>query len=330
MNMKWCAFTGALMLLFVVAALTHQVVSQDPPGVTSRWWDGTRQSVEKFYDNGKPSLRIEYGDDGKTVLSYTKWSRNGAVVLQKQRQEDGTLEEKEFTDDGKTLLHYVLWNGDGQSFRIEREYSPYPDSLGKLTSEEVKTPDGRLTIERRSYYPPGVLSSETKILDDGWGDNQNDSYSNGKLVSRSILRGSGDQIQIRFHDNGTMASRSTVFAFNHSSTGEFFDDQGRPTVMRETSGDHPMDPVVSLYHAGKLKYKQVFNHFSLERLEEYREDGTLARVKHFKDGKIVREEQFDGSGKTVVSEKSGGKFDSIDGRLLESGDSDSSIRERGI
>jgi antitoxin component YwqK of YwqJK toxin-antitoxin module len=103
-------------------------VVQNPPGVYTRWYDGTTQRIDKFYPDGKLQSTTVYGDDGKTVLILAEVTDAGAIVHSKVRREDGKVEEKRYSDDGKILLKQTIWVGDGSYFLARREF--FPD--GKL------------------------------------------------------------------------------------------------------------------------------------------------------------------------------------------------------
>jgi antitoxin component YwqK of YwqJK toxin-antitoxin module len=350
MTIKWCTFTGALMLLAVLCTHMQQSVTSDPPGVTSRWWDGTRASEVKYYKNGQMSARTIYGDDGHSVLSSMRWNPAGAVTYSLIRQKDGTVEEKAFSYDGKVLLRYRLYNGDMQSTRVVREYS---DDTGKIVQERIWTPDGKQMIESREWDRLGRLSFESRIMDNKWADNVTDYYQDGKLSRRTILRGTGEQFEIRFGSNGKMSTRTMYNGFTDDASEETFDGNEQLLYSRESFGRQPGLAFYRIYENGKLKYKQTFKSGELQNVEEYtpgspelvrtiyvdanrrvvavhrfRSDGTLSVVKTIKDGNVVKQQRYDSTGKTVVSTDASGEPEVIDPDAT-AGAASASTRRRG-
>ena len=342
MKIRWCAFTGALMLCFVSATYLHQAVSRDPPGVTTRWWDGTVSTKSVVYPDGKPRSFVQYGDDGETVLHMQVWNHNGVLIQEKIRKAEGTLEENQFSSDGKTLLRYRLWNGDENSYQLARDF--YLD--GKLQMEDVRTEDGTNTKRKRTFDTDGRLYNEYRILDNA--DQQTDNYWDGKLTSTSIFKANSDQVTISYYQDdglpaGQMASRDTQVFWNHSSKQERFTEDGQLAYSLTTDNDsRDRAGLASIYGKGKLKYTQHFSSWELASTEEfsvdtglltrqivldpqsnraylvklYRADGSLARTKSVREGKVVKQADYDSSGKDIVSEQQGGEPEIVAPKLL--------------
>ena len=340
MKIRWCAFTGALMLCFVLVTFWHRAVIQDLPGVKTRWWDGTTQSIEQLYENGKPQSFTQFGDDGKTVLLLREWTPAGVLVHEKLRLPEGTLEERMFSNDGKIVVLYRLWNGDEVTFRIKRRY--FDD--GKLSQEEIRTDDGMTTKHRRTFTYDGSLAEEFRVLDNA--DQQTDNYYDGKLNSTSIWKANSDQINISYYrenglPSGLIESRQTIVAMNHSELTEQFAKDGQLIWSQFRDGDHPGVATISSFVTGKLRYEQSFTKWNLESVKEfspqtglvvrelfldplgavlkvalYRADGTLARLKHMAGRRVTKQLDYDASGKAVVAEQDGGEPESIERKLL--------------
>jgi antitoxin component YwqK of YwqJK toxin-antitoxin module len=368
MNLKWCAFTGAIMLVFVAATFYHEEVSKDPPGVVSRWWDGSLQSVEVKHSNGKLANRMTFGDDGVTVLTLEEWDWAGVLTHSKIRRKDGRVEEKMFSEDGKTVSFYKLWNGDELTYVIERKFHPN----GKLASETIMTEDGLVAAEQRMFEENGNLRMERRVLDNA--DQATDMYANGKLMERSIFKANGDSWNEQFDENGNLHSRSKNVRLDGSSVFETFFADGKvksrseekvgkslleqfdangKVVLRRENGSTSMINV-TVFEGEKVKLRQYLKGWQLARTEEvstatgfttraidieyskpnkqsfqsptpiarrvelYRADGTLERVKLLKDdGAVAKTTEYDSTGKTVTSEKEGGEAEKIDEKLLQ-------------
>lgn len=369
MNLKWCAFTGALMLAFVALTFVHKEVSQDPPGVVTRWWDGTLQSVESKYDNGKLARRTTYGDDGKTVITLEEWDWSGALTHTKIRGKNGRVEEKTFQEDGKTVASYKLWNGDELTFVIERRFF----RSGKVATETINTEDGLTTVEQRQFEENGQLRVERIVLDNA--DQATSMFNNGKLTNRSIFKANGDSWDEQFDENGKLQTRSKQVRLDGSSVVETFfpdgkvssrseeklgkslmerfDASGKLVLRRENDGKSRSMTNVTVFDGDKVKLRQYLKSWQLARTEEiststgtitraidieyikpkkpfesptpvarrvevYRADGTLERVKLLKDdGSVAKTIEYDSTGKTIASEKEGGEAESIDQKLLQ-------------
>lgn len=229
MSARWCAFTGALMLGFVLVTFLHKAVMQDAPGVTTRWWDGTLNTVDKHHANGQVASRTVYGDDGKTVLAYQEWTIDGALVRQKIRQKDGRVEEKRFSVDGKVLLNYALWNGDERSFVIKREYH----DNGKLSSEVIMTEDGQHAQHRRTFSSDGSLEEEYKILSNA--DQETISYLNGKPARRFVFKANGDTETTAYYPSGAIRMSERTIRLTGAREVKCFSEDGRLLT-------DPMDP----------------------------------------------------------------------------------------
>jgi len=220
MKLVWCAFTGALMLLSVLVTHQQRMAAEDPPGVITRWWDGTMQSVDRTFPDGKPYLHTEYGEDGNTILVHKEWSRQGALVHQQLRLKDGKLEEKRWDYTGKTLHEYTLWLGDGSSFTIQQLYH----ANGVLASEVTKTEDGLLTNREVSWDRLGRLIGEYHIRSNA--SHERKSYDEGRLVSKRTDFGSGDWEEITYWPNGNPRFRVYYTKLTGKLTEESFNQDG--------------------------------------------------------------------------------------------------------
>jgi antitoxin component YwqK of YwqJK toxin-antitoxin module len=335
MSIKWCAFTAALMIAFAVFTFQQKAVLQDPPGVTTRWWDGTTQSVETLYPDGKRQSLTIFGDDGTTVNALGEWTPEGVLVHTKIRQDDGTVEEKLFEQDGKTLQGYTLWNGDERTMRIQREYYS-----GKLTSEVIYNEEGSFPKLTRRFDFDGQLQQEIRLLDNA--DQQTDHYRDGKLYSTFIFKANTDRVNISYYaPGGPMYNKYTDVALDHSQIQEYFAQNGQILWRREVAGDGQLGTfVISAFENGVLKLKQTFSASQLLVVEEFspsgqpvrslllrsgrtvtdvkrfRDDGTLETIKHLDNGRVVKQTTYDASGKDVVEQKDGGDAENIDSKLL--------------
>jgi antitoxin component YwqK of YwqJK toxin-antitoxin module len=334
MTLKWCAFTGALMLAFVFATLIHKGVTADPPGVETRWWDGTVASKEVRYPNGKLAMRVEFGDDGTTVISLKEWNEHGALIHSKQRSiEDGTVEEKQFTYDGKILVLHKLWNGDELTFRAERTFWP---NNGKISTETINTEDGLVPAEVRQYDREGNLQMERKILDNA--DAVTTMYSSGKVTSRSIFKANGDSWEEMVWGDGSLKYRSKTTRLDGEQESEGFTPSGK-LLFKATGNLQTKVREVYEPESGKLRLRQYYKGWGMVKVEEYsldtgrvtrayvidddrgivsavqqfRADGTLELVKQLDVGdKVVKTTTYDAAGKTIVSEQAGGTPENLD------------------
>lgn len=341
MNLKWCAFTGALMLASVFATFYHKEVNQDPPGVSTRWWDGTVQSRETRFSSDKLQSRTEYGDDGITVVRYQEWNWEGKLVHSKVRdKKTGQVEEKRFSDDGAVLVVHKLWNGDERTFLVEREFHP---RTGKLLSETINTADGLTAAEQRRFDDNGTLFMERRVLDNA--DQETKMFSGGKLRQRSVFKANGDQWVETFNDAGVMTSRSKEIRLDGDSVYERFSARtGKLVARRENNmNDRKQMATVSVFHDGeKVRLRQTFARGTLIKIEEFSietglptrtvvvvnnvaveaqlfgKDGRLERVKKLNsDGSVTKTIDYDADGKTVDSEKEGGEPEVVDPKLFE-------------
>lgn len=338
MTLKWCAFTGALMLAFVAATYVHKGVTADPPGVETRWWDGTTASKEVRYRNGQLASRVEFGDDGKTVITLREWNMQGALTHSKLRSiKDGTVEEKLFTNDGKILILHKLWNGDELTFRAERNFWP---NNGKIRSEVINTEDGLVPAEERQFDRNGTLNMERKILDNA--DQETRSFTDGKLRSAGIFKANGDLWQETYDDEGRVTMRQKSIRLTGASSTEGF-HKGKLIYTQESSNGR--DSSATIFKGDKVKRKLLYRDYNLIQVDEYsletglvkrtlmplqadfkivagevrlfRADGTLETVKVLnKDGTVKKTVTYDATGKEKLSETPGGASEAIDERLF--------------
>ncbi|MDZ4838314.1 MAG: hypothetical protein SGJ27_31405 [Candidatus Melainabacteria bacterium] len=337
MNLKWCAFTGALMLVFVAATFYHKEVTQDPPGVSTRWWDGSLQSVEHKYANGKLEQRTTYGDDGKTVLTYETWDSKGKLMHSKIRRKDGRVEEKLFREDSESLASFKLWNGDELTFVVEQKFG----RNGKLLSEVIMTEDGLVAAEQRQFDDKGNLQIETRVLDNA--DQETSMFSGGVRTARNVFKANGDSWSESFDEKGRLTSRDVRVRLDNSSVRETFAPDGKVTARSEHDGKPASLTHITVFEGDKVKLRQTVKNWSMVKVEEVsvqtglatrvlqfdqktstvnrveiiRKDGTLERVKLLDiEGKVTKTIEYDATGKTVASEKEGGDPEAIDPKLL--------------
>lgn len=339
MTLKWCAFTGALMLAFVAATYVHKGVTADPPGVETRWWDGTTASKEVRYRNGQLASRVEFGDDGKTVITLREWNERGALTHSKLRSiKDGTVEEKLFTEDGKILVLHKLWNGDELTFRAERNFWP---NNGKIRSETINTEDGLVPAEVRQFDRDGTLNMERKILDNA--DQVTRSFTDGKLRSVGNFKANGDLWQEDYDDEGRVTLRQKQIRLTGESITEGF-RKGKLIFTQKSSNGR--DSTATIYSGDKAKRKLFYRDYNLEKVEQYsletgrlkrvliagqsnfkivarevrnfRDDGTLESVKllDLKNGSVRKTFTYDATGQEKISEVDGGTPEKVDERLF--------------
>jgi antitoxin component YwqK of YwqJK toxin-antitoxin module len=238
MNLKWCVFIGALMLASVGVTFLHQGLAQDPIGVHTRWWDGTRDKADVFYPDGQLASSTTYGDDGKTVLTLKEWSRRGALTREKTRREDGKVYEKLFSEDGKVLLQETLWVGDESYFVGQREYH----DNGKLAMETIMTEDGRAPTLRRVLNSKGELLEEARILSNA--DHQVNEYKNSIVVRRQTFKANGDVvIEVFFEGTEIVSLRNTMIRLDGRVITENFDRSGKlienkPSISVDSGKDN--------------------------------------------------------------------------------------------
>mgnify|MGYP003384314554 CR=1 FL=1 len=333
LNIKWCLVTGALMLCAVVFTHMQSESSQVPPGVTTRWWDGSVQSVNSSFPNGKPQLRIEYAEDGKTELLRREWNSNGMLMIEKVRLPDGKVEEKEWYNDGKVLAHQIIWVTEGKSFQSKLNFH----TNGNKSGEEIRTEDGQSALSRKFFDESGTITSSYEVLPNA--DQREVEYSEGKMVQESILRGTGDVVYSIFRDNENLVNRSTRFKLDKRLIEEFFGNSGRPLYTKEVFPETG-ESIVSVFKEGRLLFKQHFKSGNLSEVTEYTGGKTIARViKLARDGSAeIRALRFDGTlqtvkeynpkrevtrtlnyatnGTTLESEHAGGTPDIFDNRLF--------------
>jgi antitoxin component YwqK of YwqJK toxin-antitoxin module len=323
------------MLAAVFATFEYKNVAQDPPGVYTRWWDGTTQRVDVFYPNGKLKSTTTYGDDGKTVMIDVQLTDQGAIIHSKVRQEDGKVLEKNFSEDGKVLLAKILWSGDETYFVARQEF--YED--GTLQSESIMTEDGQAPVSRRMFNPDGSLAMESKILANA--DQEAKQYLNGKVIHRSVFKANADKIDEFYRPaTGIISRRTTETALTKDVYNEVFDDEGNlvySSLLPAAGGN----VVNTVYFKGKIVLRQTASNFLLTTVEEfspgaanprrkieldgagnpvkvyiYRPDGTLARVKTLQDGAVKSQADYDASGTRVIHSQPGGEPETISPDLL--------------
>lgn len=320
MTLRWCAFTGALMLALVAATYMHQGATRDPEGVVTRWWDGTMESKEVRLSDGRLVHRVEYGDDGKTIITLREWNYRGALIHSKLRQKDGTVEEKVFNEDGKVLLLHKLWNGDELTFRSERTFR----SDGSIESETIMTEDGLVPAERRQFDRDGKLSMESRVLDNA--DQQTDMYRNGKVFNRSVFKANGDSWEEMLSDDGRVKMRSKSIRLTGERESEGFTPSGK-LLFRQKNDPQTNTSVREVFEGDKVRLRQYYKGWGMIKVEEisletgkvtrvygisedqgilasistFRADGTLETVQQLEVGdRIVKTLRYDAEGKNPV------------------------------
>lgn len=337
MNTRLCAFTGVLMACAVAFTFVHMSWVQDPAGTTSRWWDGSVQSRDTFYNNGAKRTHTEFGDDGKTVLVYREWERNGILVREKLRQDDGKLEDKAFDDYTGRMIAYTLWTPDEQEYTEKREW--YDN--GKLRSEEKKTEDGKQRLDIVLYEYNGAINQEAHLLPNG--DSVRRVFDLGKLVREEfVYSASGVQEINLYYDTGVKKTYAR-FTTDGSVLIETFSEAGDLELRREQANDQA-DILVTVFHKDKsirftqrinargdlveiVEYSPVSNKPKRRTLNPYnlpatvelfREDGTLSQVKKVgAGGKVLSQTTYDATGRSAVGTSSTGTNEQFDEILLK-------------
>lgn len=344
LNIKWCLFTAALMACSVGFSHLHTQTSQDPPGLTKRWWDGTAQSYDSAFPDGNPHLHIEYAEDGKTVLVRKEWNYAGALMHSKIVLEDGRIEEKEWYYDGKVLANHIIWLPGGVRYQHKRQFW----TNGNIQLEEENTEDGESNILKKTYDELGRITYSYQVLSNA--DQLKTYFSEGKKVSENRLKGTGDTVDSIFGADEELISRTTVLKLDSSRKEEYFGKSEKLVYLNERFPEKRKS-FASVYKKGVLQYKQHFQSGNLKEIHEftdgktlartisynsednavvkiYREDGTLSLRKEFNlKSEVMRTIVYDLDGKTVVSEKDGGEPEKFDERLFQSVDLQSLIEE---
>jgi antitoxin component YwqK of YwqJK toxin-antitoxin module len=338
-TLRWCTITGALMLATVCATYLHKQVAADPQGVETRWWDGTKKFEETYHSNGKVMTRTEYGDDGKTIITYREYDWEGRIQIEKIRLKSGNVEENQYLFDGSknVLISYTLWMGDQQKFLITRMFW----SDGSMRQEVVNTDDGLIPRHSRMWDRQGRLIQENQILQNA--ANQHDEYKDGKLAKRQTLFGTGDLVVQMFRPDGTISKEEKVIKLSGNAEHTYFDDKGKAVFGGEVWPDgteifvlykngvlaikHTATPdgqrfVEELNGDGKVTRKLVFDANGRPSVVYlYRGDGTLGREKHLRgpgnDTKVVKQLDYDATGKKVVAESDSGDSEKFDADVLE-------------
>lgn len=224
MRLVWCAFTGALMLLSVLVTHQQRTAAEDPPGVVTRWWDGTLQSQDETWPNGKPASHTEYGEDGKTILLQQQWTPEGVLSREFKRLKSGQAEERVWDRSGKILRLYRLWLGDQSTYIIERVYH----ANGLMQREETKTEDGMLVNSRSSWNAAGVIENEYHIMPNA--SHETKQYMDGKIFTKRTDFGSGDWEELNYFPNGNVRQRMYFTKLTGKLTEESFNEDGTPAL----------------------------------------------------------------------------------------------------
>lgn len=338
MNTRLCAFTGVLMACAVAFTFLHINWVKDPAGTSTRWWDGSVQAQDTFYSDGKKRTHTEFGDDGKTVLVYREWTRDGILVREKLRQEDGKLEDKDYGEYGGRLIAYTLWTPDEQAFTLRREW--FGD--GQLRSEEIKTEDGKQTLDITVYNYDGSKYQEAHLLPNG--DNVRRIYDQGKLFREEQTHPSSGLVEISlFYVESGVRKTYARFTTDRSSLIETFSEAGVLELRREQAND-TAEILVTVFNQDKsIRFTQRLTaggdlleiveyspatHKPTRRttspwnlpatVELFRDDGTLSQVKKVgAGGTVLAQSNYDATGKSVVSTASTGTAEKFDELLLK-------------
>ncbi len=337
MSLRWCTYTGAAMIIAVLTTYFLLPRDADPPGIKTRWWDGTLESEEQYHYDGKLFSRTIYGDDGKSVVKHEQWDPDGALRMSKVRLADGTLELHRYTPKGQ-VEQYQLRTGDDRLQLIERNYL----ADGKLSTEKLFSPDGSYMISYKRNFDNGQLRHSVTLTKTGE-QTEEIYYRSGKLKKQSNQSINGQAKTTWFYEDGKVLRKDSV-SREEGVLVETFDRNGQLDVRHVEKNDDP-NVYRTMFKDGKVSHKQTWKVFSnnrfhrLDLVEEYngkdkpvrsfeieddkvtsilyfREDGTRARRIHIKGSQVEREEEFDEKGDKVVKESKDGVIPAFDASML--------------
>lgn len=337
MTLRTLALMGVIMLVSAVLTLVQVHYTQDPIGVTTRWYDGTVELKETFFENGKLQTRTTYGDDGKTIITHEEWDTQGRVTHTKFRLPDGKVEAKYFHRN-KLQIHQIL-SGDMSYFLMERNYS----WNGNISTETFFTEDGKVAREKRHFYDNGNMSFEHVIL--GNADQRvTEFYEDGIPSNIRLLRGNGSTRIEKYRRNGYRSAEIELFTNfgNGLIDVKVFDEKGVLTEHSSRPGDGT--ETYTRFKERKPEFKQAFtvdehgrvNIRSVElfeagtdaptrkvsqhengglKVEIFAEDGSLKSIQHV-NGDVVLEQHDIGADNVPVKIEPG-EFKPIAQEVLE-------------
>jgi len=310
LNLKQCVLTGALMLAIIPLSYFQLSLVQDQPGQHTRWYDGSLESSEEFYSNGKPHLRVTYGEDGKTVLTLKEWAKDGVLVREKTRRPDGKILEVNYgfrSGNEAKISDERLWAADESFALAERTY--YPN--GKVQSETVMTEDGHIASLSRMYEENGNLKTEIRALENA--DMQGTEFNNGVPVRRELGKANGDHwVEIFYDGTEVVSQRQKQIRLTGEQISERFDKKGMLTY-RQSALNKVI--VVARYVGGKKVVEQTLRNYDVVEVRQYDADEKVTRqISLDSNGNVVQVEVYGADG-TVVR-KSNGAGESIDRSLL--------------
>lgn len=351
MTVRWFTYTSILMIVAVVFTLVQFEETKDPPGTTSRWWDGTTVQVETYYSDGKVQTRTKYGEDGKTVLKFEQFNNDGELMRESIRLANGNIENKRFSDGN--LAHHEILLPDKSGKLMSRTYH----ENGKLQSEATFTDDGKTPQLRRQYYFDGTLMMEYKILPNA--DQQSTQWdSDGTMKSTNIFHANSTTTQIEYYKNGkpfTVLKKGQIVAgLPGLENRQFYSPEG--DLIQENLQPDEKTQVINVYKEGSLVVRQhfelvdrdfgdghVFKTSRLISVDEFkedsshpyrsvkvndptgtrvislfREDGSLKTVKHQLKDQVTKQIDYDESGKEAISETTEGEAETLDDSVLQS------------
>lgn len=252
MTRLWLISTGTVMLIVMGVTVLLNSINEDPEGVTTRWWDGTREVVETFHNNGKTDTVTRYGDDGKTIVSQKQFDYHGALTYEKIRLADGKLDEKSYTD-GK-LSYHVIWLPDERMFVLQRMYN----RKGNLVNETVVHEDGETILSQKTFYEDGAPKTDFHIDQKTGTNTESEFYKNGtaKSITTRHMNATGSIVQK--YESGELFCEA-VFDFTKGTGLEewsFYEKGGRLIQENRMPGDDTY--IVNVYHEGYLKFRQEF------------------------------------------------------------------------
>jgi len=308
LNLKQCVLTGALMLAIIPLSYYHLSLVADPPGVHTRWYDGSVEMTETFYPSGKIQIRTTYGEDGKTVITLKEWSEDGILLREKARRQDGKVVEKryEFSQNPSQVSAETLWAADESFPLAERQY--YRN--GSVQMEQLMTEDGHAVSLMRAYEQNGNLKLERRVLDNA--DQQGTEFNNGQPVRREVMKANGDHWAEIFYDGTEVVSQRQIeIRLTGEQISERFDKKGILTYRQSLLNE----VIVARYAAGKKVLEQTLRNYDVVEVRQYDEAEKLTRKLSLDaKGNVVRVEVYAADGSLVRSNN--GTGESIDRSLL--------------
>lgn len=328
MSLRWCGITAVLLAAVVVFTLVQIRTSQEEPGITRRWWDGSIEKIERRYSDGTLYQRTFYGDDGASVLRDEVYS-SGRLSMLRVRLPDGTMEVRTYDYDNK-LSSYVLKTPDERFNLIKREY--YSD--GKLKLEEISSKDGSIVLENRKWFQDGSLEREETVSPAG-DVNLVEYWSKDVLKTKQVQHINGTGERIDYRSDGKTISRKRVdtaeaasietYTYNgtlkmierHDRKTKYitftvFQDDGKTPQFKQSwkpynARSNVLDEVEVYDKDGKLARKLfVTGRDEIRTVNHYRPDGSLKSVRHLRaNGTVSSEDICDEKGNITDTKKYG-------------------------